>query len=60
MLRRTENVEVYYKRDLWGLLTSKYKILLEVGRRSYLSDRRVSVPEFRAMATQSESEPVDT
>jgi hypothetical protein len=30
MLRRTENVEVYYKRDLWGLLTSKYKILLEV------------------------------
>lgn len=59
MLRRTENVDVYYKRDLWGLLTSKYKILLEVGRRSYLSDRRVSVPEFRAMATQSESEPVD-
>lgn len=58
VLRRTENVEAYYKRDLWGVLTGNYKILLEVGRKSYLSQRRVSVQEFRDMATRSDAEPV--
>ena len=41
MLRRVENVQVSYQRDLWGMLTGRYKILLEVGRKNHLSAPRV-------------------
>lgn len=58
MLRRAENVQVFYKRDLWGMLTGKYKILLQVGRKQTLSARRIPVAEFRAMETASGQQPV--
>jgi hypothetical protein len=58
VLRRVENVQVFYKRDIWGLMTGKYKILLEVGRKQHLSARRVPVAEFRAMEAASTQEPV--
>ena len=59
MLRRVENVQVFYKRDFWGLMTGKYKILLEVGRKQHLSARRVPVAAFRAMEAQSAQTPVE-
>jgi len=58
VLRRVENVQVFYKRDMWGLMTRKYKILLQVGRKQHLSARRVSVAGFRAMETRSAQTPV--
>lgn len=58
MLRRVENVQVFYKRDLWALMTGKYKILLEVGRKQHLSAGRLSDAAFRAMEAQSASTPV--
>jgi hypothetical protein len=58
VLRRVENVQVFYKRDLWGLMTGKYKILLEVGRKQHLSARRVTVAQFRAMEAGSSQGPV--
>ncbi|MCW2554827.1 MAG: hypothetical protein JWR78_4608 [Mycobacterium sp.] len=58
MLRRAENVQVYYQRDLWGFLISKYKIRLEVGRKVHMSPERVTVAQFRAMASRSATYPV--
>ena len=58
MLRRVENVQVFYKRDLRGLMTRKYKILLQVGRKQHLSGGRVTVAEFRAMQVRSAQTPV--
>lgn len=58
MLRRTENVQVFYKRDLWGLLTGKYLVLLQVGRKDHLSPGRIPVSEFRAMEARSAETPV--
>ncbi len=58
MLRRVENLQVFYKRDLWGLFVGKYRILLQVGRKQHLSGRRVSVQEFRAMEAASAQQPV--
>lgn len=53
MLRRVENVQVFYKRDLWGLCTRRYKILLQVGRKEHLSSCRVTIPIFRDMGARS-------
>ncbi|MDX6214365.1 MAG: hypothetical protein QOF82_3452 [Frankiales bacterium] len=58
MLRRAENVNVYYKRDLLGLFTGRFRILLEVGRKIHLSPNRVTVGEFRAMQARSSQTPV--
>jgi len=58
VLRRVENVQVFYKRDLRGLMTRKYKILLQVGRKQHLSGGRVTVAEFRAMQVRSAQTPV--
>jgi hypothetical protein len=58
LLRRAENVQVYYQRDLWGFLISKYKIRLEVGRKVHMSPQRVTVAQFRAMHEQSATYPV--
>jgi hypothetical protein len=58
MLRRTENVQVFYRRDIWGLLTGRYKILLQVGKQEHLSRKRVSKPEFRQMESRSNETPV--
>lgn len=58
MLRRVENVQVFYKRDLWGMVVGKYRILLEVGRRGHVSPSRVTVQEFRNMAIRSSTVPV--
>lgn len=58
MLRRVENVQVFYQRDLWGLVTRRYKLLLQVGRKQHLSARRLSVREFRAMEAASAQQPV--
>lgn len=37
MPRRVDNVEVFFKWDLWGLLTRRCKILLQVGSKDHLS-----------------------
>lgn len=58
MLRRTENVQVFYKRDLWGLLTGRYKILLQVGKQLHTSASRVSKADFGAMEVRSRETPV--
>lgn len=58
MLRRAENVEVFYRRDLWSLLTGKHRIQLEVGRRVHVSSFRVTKANFRAMEAQSAETPV--
>jgi hypothetical protein len=58
MLRRVENVQVFYKRDLWGLCTRKYKVLLQVGKKEHFSARRVTVDQFRALEAQSAERPV--
>lgn len=57
-MRRVNDVEVFYQRDPRGLLTGKYKIMLQVGRKQHFSSARVTVDEFRAMERQSEHEPV--
>lgn len=59
MLRPVENVQVFYKRDLLGLMTGRYKILLQLGRKQHLSARRVPVAEFRAMEAKSVQAPVE-
>jgi hypothetical protein len=58
VLRRVENVAVYYQRDFWGFLASKYRILIEVGRKRHLSQHRVTVEQFRAMEAASAQVPV--
>jgi hypothetical protein len=58
MLRRTENAQVFYRRDLWGLLTGRYKILLQIGKQEHLSAKRVSKAEFRQMEATSQQTPV--
>lgn len=58
MLRRTEHVQAYYRPDLWGLITGRYRILLEVGRKQYLSPRCVTKTEFREMEVRSAQTPV--
>lgn len=58
MLRRVENAQVFYQRDLGGLCTRKYKILLKVGRKQHLSPTRVRVAHFLAMEAASAQHPV--
>jgi 5-methylcytosine-specific restriction endonuclease McrA len=58
MLRRTENVQVFYKRDLWGGLTGKYRYMLQVGRKEYVTAHRIPLEQFRAMEAQSDETPV--
>ena len=58
MLRRVENVQVFYKRDAVGLFSGKYKILVQVGRKELVSQARVTPDQFRAMAVQSSTAPV--
>jgi hypothetical protein len=58
VLRRVEDVQVFYKRDVSGLLTGKYEILLQVGRKEHLSTRRLPVAEFRALEALSAERPV--
>jgi 5-methylcytosine-specific restriction endonuclease McrA len=59
MLKRVENVELYYKRDLWGLLTGRrYHVLLQIGRREHLMPGRIHVAEFHELHHRSEMQPV--
>ena len=58
MLRRVENVQVFYKRDFWGLCLGKYKILLCVGKREHLSAVRTTLDFFRALEARSAEAPV--
>jgi hypothetical protein len=58
VLKRAENVEPYYQRDVWGLLSGRYKVLLVAGRRQHLSSYRVSKAEFRRLAADSAVHPV--
>jgi hypothetical protein len=59
MLKRVENVELFYKRDLWGLLTGRqYHILIQVGRREHLMPGRIPVEAFRTLRKRSEHEPI--
>ena len=58
MLRRAENIQVFYKRDLSGLLTRRYRILLQVGRKEHLAGWRITKEQFQAMAAQSQQTPV--
>lgn len=58
MLRRVENVQVFYKRDLWGLLIGRYKILLQVGKKEHLSGWRVTKAEFATLGADSQHAPV--
>lgn len=58
MLRRVENAEVFYQRDVWGMLTGKYKIMLQVGNKQHFTRHRVTPQEFRQMEARSAAEPV--
>jgi 5-methylcytosine-specific restriction endonuclease McrA len=58
VLRRVENVSVYYYRDLRGRVSGKYKILIEHGRKQHYSTHRITADEFNAMAAQSVLTPV--
>lgn len=58
MLRRVENVKVFYKREVVGFVLSRYKVLVCVGKKEYLSDTRVTPDEFREMALRSQTVPV--
>lgn len=58
VLRRVESVQVFYQRDLWGLCTRRYKLLLQVGRKNHLSGHRLTVQEFRSMQAASDQRPV--
>lgn len=58
MLRRAENIQVFYKRDVWGLFTGRYKILLQVGKQQHLSGWRVAQAQFREMEVKSQHTPV--
>lgn len=58
MLRRVENVQVFYRRDFWGLLSGRYNISLEVGKKRYIRPGRIKVDEFRAMEARSMATPV--
>lgn len=58
MLVRADNVEVYYRRDLVGLVSGKYHVVLQVGCREHLQPGRITVTQFRELARRSEGEPV--
>jgi 5-methylcytosine-specific restriction endonuclease McrA len=58
MLRRTENVQVFYRRDFWSLLTGKHRILLQVGRKEHTSSFRITKVRFSEMADTSQNTPV--
>lgn len=58
MVRRVENVRVYYLRDFASLVMGSHKIQLEVGRKQYVSKFRVKKDEFRQMEQDSASRPV--
>jgi 5-methylcytosine-specific restriction endonuclease McrA len=59
MLKRVEDVGLYYKRDLWGLLTGRrYQVLIQPGRREHLIPGRIHVDEFNARHQRSQVEPV--
>jgi hypothetical protein len=58
VLRRAENIQVFYRRDLWGLMTGRFRILLQVGQKQHLSARRVPKAEFREMEVRSQQTPV--
>jgi 5-methylcytosine-specific restriction endonuclease McrA len=58
VLRRAENVQVLYKRDLWGLLTGRHKMLLQVGKQTHVSSSRFPKSELRAMEARSHQTPV--
>jgi hypothetical protein len=58
VLRRAENVHVFYKQDLWGLITRRYKMQLQVSKKTYTSSIRRSKAEFRSMQDRSTETPV--
>lgn len=58
VVRRAENVRVYYLRDAASLILGTHKIQLEVGRREYVSNFRVTKAQFRQMEADSQSQPV--
>ena len=58
MVRRLDNCEAYYERDGFGLLSGKVKCYLQVGKRKYYSDRRMTRDEMKAMADRSRLRPV--
>jgi 5-methylcytosine-specific restriction endonuclease McrA len=59
LLKRAENVQVFYLRDAWGLVGGKYKIMLQVGRKEHESAFRISKEEFRQMEADAQVRPVD-
>lgn len=59
MLRRADNVQLFYKRDLWGLIIGRrYHVLLQIGRKEHIQPGRMPVAAFRAEIARSASEPV--
>lgn len=58
MLKRVENVQSYYQRDALGLMSGRYRIGLQLGRKEHLSKQRVDVATFRKMAEDSHHAPV--
>ena len=58
MLRRVENVQVFYMRDAPGLITGKYRIMLQLGKKEHRSSFRITKDEFRQMEATSAERPV--
>jgi hypothetical protein len=58
VVRRLDNCEAYYERDGFGLLSGKVKLYLQVGKRKYYSDRRMTREEMKSMADRSQVMPV--
>jgi hypothetical protein len=58
MVRRVENVDVFYRRDFWGLICRRYNLLLQVGKKQFTIPPRMTVVEFRQRVAESESRPV--
>ncbi len=58
MVRRLDNCESYYERDGFGLLSGKVKLYLQVGKKKYYSERRLTREQMESMKDQSQVMPV--
>jgi hypothetical protein len=58
VVRRLDNCESYYERDGFGLLSGKVKFYLQVGKKKYYSERRLTREQMESMKDQSQVMPV--
>jgi hypothetical protein len=58
MLKRIENVQAYYQRDLVGLVSGNYRIGIQIGRKEHLTATRVDRDTWQQMKTESQQTPI--